>query len=47
MQQMQLSTRASHRILNLARTIADLAGEVDIQIPYIAEADQYWSRQRV
>ena len=32
MQQMQLSARAYHRILKLARTIADLAGEPDKEI---------------
>ena len=41
MTQMNLSARAYHRILKLARTIADLAGNEDIQSPHLAEALQY------
>ncbi len=41
MQQMQLSARAYHRVLKLARTIADLAGEESIGPPHLAEALQY------
>jgi len=41
MQQLQLSARAYHRVLKLARTIADLAGADNILAPHLAEALQY------
>jgi len=41
MSQMNLSARAYHRILKLARTIADLAGNEEIQSAHLAEALQY------
>jgi magnesium chelatase family protein len=45
MQQLQLSARAFHRVIKLARTIADLAGEEAIRPPHLAEALQYRPRR--
>jgi magnesium chelatase family protein len=36
-----LSARASHRVLKVARTIADLAGEADINNQHLAESLSY------
>ncbi|MFN2304237.1 MAG: YifB family Mg chelatase-like AAA ATPase [Anaerolineales bacterium] len=41
MRQLQLTARAYHRVLKLARTIADLAGAEDITQVHLAEALQY------
>lgn len=45
MAQLSLSARAFHRVLKLARTIADMAESDGIGAPHLAEAIQY--RQRV
>jgi magnesium chelatase family protein len=43
--QLNLSARGYHRVLKLARTIADLAGEAQIGTAHLAEAVQYRSRR--
>jgi magnesium chelatase family protein len=44
MQRLQLSARAFHRVLKLARTIADLSAAETIAAPHLAEALQYRPR---
>jgi magnesium chelatase family protein len=44
MRQLHLSARAYHRVLKLARTIADLAGVESIAASHVAEAIGYRRR---
>jgi len=41
MEKMNLSARGYHKVIKIARTIADLAGEENIKPQHIAEAIQY------
>ena len=43
---MDLSARAYDKILRIARTIADLEGSANIEVPHITEAVQYRSLDR-
>jgi magnesium chelatase family protein len=47
MQQLAMSARAFHRVLKLARTIADLAGSERIETAHLAEAIQYRPRRQL
>jgi magnesium chelatase family protein len=41
-----LSVRTYHRLLKVARTIADLAGGGDVTIAHVSEAVGYWVLDR-
>lgn len=44
---LQLSARAYHRVLKLARTIADIGSEEQVAVQHVAEALQYCARTQM
>ncbi len=46
MDRLKLSARAYHRILKLARTIADISNSERIETPHLTEAISYCSLDR-
>ena len=46
MQQLAFSARSYHRVLKIARTIADLDGQERLELPHVSEAIQYRSLDR-
>ncbi len=44
MNQLNMSARGFHRVLKVARTIADLAGSTQIKTSHLAESLQYRPR---
>ena len=46
MEKLKLSARAYHRILKLARTIADIEDSAMIETPHLTEAISYRSLDR-
>jgi magnesium chelatase family protein len=47
MQQLQMGARAFHRVLNLSRTIVDLAGSEPIEATQLAGPIQYRPRTHI
>ena len=45
-QRLGLSARAYHRVLKIARTIADLAGVEELDLSHVGEAVQYRTLDR-